>query len=55
MGWYKMDLSDSGWGPVEESCEHGNEPLVSLLASLLFFFFFVLSTLSTLTCGYPLP
>jgi hypothetical protein len=26
MGWYELDWSDSGYGPVESSCEHGNEP-----------------------------
>jgi hypothetical protein len=24
--WYVLDLSGSGYGPVERSCEHGNEP-----------------------------
>jgi hypothetical protein len=26
MGWYGLEWSDSGYGPVEGSCEHGNEP-----------------------------
>jgi hypothetical protein len=26
MGWYGLDLSGSGEGPVEASCEHDNEP-----------------------------
>jgi hypothetical protein len=30
MGWYGMDRSGSGKGPVEGSCEHGNEPLGSI-------------------------
>jgi hypothetical protein len=25
MGWYGLDRSGSGYGPVEGSCEHGNE------------------------------
>jgi hypothetical protein len=25
MRWYGLDLSGSGYGPVEGSCEHGNE------------------------------
>jgi hypothetical protein len=25
MGWYGLDRSGSGLGPVECSCEHGNE------------------------------
>jgi hypothetical protein len=25
MGWYGLDWSGSGLGPVEGSCEHGNE------------------------------
>jgi hypothetical protein len=25
MGWYGLDLSGSGQGPVESSCEHGDE------------------------------
>jgi hypothetical protein len=25
MGWYGLDLSRPGYGPVEGSCEHGNE------------------------------
>jgi hypothetical protein len=27
MGQHGLDESGSGWGPVESSCEHGNEPL----------------------------
>jgi hypothetical protein len=27
--WYGLDLSGSEQGPVEGSCEHGNEPLGS--------------------------
>jgi hypothetical protein len=30
MGWYALDRSGSGYGPVEGSCEHGNEPLGSM-------------------------
>jgi hypothetical protein len=30
MGWYELDRSGSGWGPVEGYCEHGNEPLDSI-------------------------
>jgi hypothetical protein len=26
MGWYGIDSSGLGEGPVEGSCEHGNEP-----------------------------
>jgi hypothetical protein len=26
MGWYGLDSSGSGQGPVAGSCEHGNEP-----------------------------
>jgi hypothetical protein len=26
MGWDGLDLSGSGFCPVEDSCEHGNEP-----------------------------
>jgi hypothetical protein len=26
MGWYELDLSGSGQGSVEGSCEHSNEP-----------------------------
>jgi hypothetical protein len=25
MGWYGLDRAGSGYGPVEDSCEHGNE------------------------------
>jgi hypothetical protein len=25
MGWYGLDLSGSGYGPVDGTCEHGNE------------------------------
>jgi hypothetical protein len=25
MGWYGLDSSGSRWGPVEGSCEYGNE------------------------------
>jgi hypothetical protein len=28
MGWYGLD--SSGYGPIEGSCEHGNEPLGSI-------------------------
>jgi hypothetical protein len=24
MGWYGLDSSGSGYGPVDGSCEHGN-------------------------------
>jgi hypothetical protein len=30
MGWYVLDRSGSGWGPVEGSCEHGDEPSGSI-------------------------
>jgi hypothetical protein len=30
MGWYRLDRSSSGWGPVEGSCEHGKEPSGSI-------------------------
>jgi hypothetical protein len=30
MGWYGLDTSGSGYGPVEVSCEHGNEPSGSI-------------------------
>jgi hypothetical protein len=30
MVWYGLDRSDSGEGPVEGSCEHGNEPSGSI-------------------------
>jgi hypothetical protein len=33
IGWdgmERMDRSDSGQGPVEGSCEHGNEPAGSI-------------------------
>jgi hypothetical protein len=30
MGWYGLDRSGSGYGPVEGSCEHGDEPSGSL-------------------------
>jgi hypothetical protein len=30
MGWYGLDLFGLGWGSVEGSCEHGNEPSVSI-------------------------
>jgi hypothetical protein len=30
MGWYGLDQSGSGLGPVEGSCEYGNEPLGSI-------------------------
>jgi hypothetical protein len=26
----KIDLGETGWGPVEGSCEHGNEPSGSI-------------------------
>jgi hypothetical protein len=26
MGWYGLDCSGSGQGPLEGSCGHGNEP-----------------------------
>jgi hypothetical protein len=28
--WYGLDRSGSGYGPVEGSCEHGNEPSGSI-------------------------
>jgi hypothetical protein len=30
MGWYELDLSGSGQGLVEGSCELGNEPSGSI-------------------------
>jgi hypothetical protein len=33
MGWYGRDGSSSGWGPVEGSCEHGDEPSDSINCS----------------------
>jgi hypothetical protein len=30
MGWYGLDCSALGWGPVEGSCEHGSEPSGSM-------------------------
>jgi hypothetical protein len=30
MEWYALDLSGPGLGPVEGSCEHGNEPSGSI-------------------------
>jgi hypothetical protein len=32
VGWYGMDRSGSGYGPVEDSCEYGNEPSGSIIA-----------------------
>jgi hypothetical protein len=30
VGWYGLDWSGSGWGPVEGSREHDNETLGSI-------------------------
>jgi hypothetical protein len=30
IGWYGLDRSGLGYGPVEGSCEHGDEPSGSL-------------------------
>jgi hypothetical protein len=30
MGWYGLDRTGSGYGTVEGSCEHGDEPWGSL-------------------------
>jgi hypothetical protein len=30
MGWYGLDRSDSGYGPVEGSCERDNKPSGSI-------------------------
>jgi hypothetical protein len=30
MGWYGLDRSGLGQGPVEGSCEHGDEPSDSI-------------------------
>jgi hypothetical protein len=30
MGWYELDQSSSGQGPVEGSFEHGSEPSGSI-------------------------
>jgi hypothetical protein len=29
-GWYGLDRPDSGYGPMEDSCEYGNEPSGSI-------------------------
>jgi hypothetical protein len=31
IGWYGLDRSGSGQGPVEGSCEHGNGPSGSII------------------------
>jgi len=36
VGGYRLAASDSGEGPVADSCEHGNEPLGSMKAVNLF-------------------
>jgi hypothetical protein len=30
MGWYGLDSFSSGEGSMEDSCEHGTEPSVSI-------------------------
>jgi hypothetical protein len=30
MGWYGLDRSGSGQGPVKGSCDHGDEPSGSI-------------------------
>jgi hypothetical protein len=35
MGWYGLDYSGSGYGLVESSCEHGNEPSGSIKWEIL--------------------
>jgi hypothetical protein len=30
IGWYGLDRSSSEYGPVEGSCEHGNETVGSI-------------------------
>jgi hypothetical protein len=30
IGWYGLDRTGLGWGPVEGSCEQGDEPSSSL-------------------------
>jgi hypothetical protein len=30
-GWYGLDQTGSGYGQVEGSCEHGDEPSASLI------------------------
>jgi hypothetical protein len=30
MGWYGLDRSGSGWGPMEGSYGHGDEPSGSI-------------------------
>jgi hypothetical protein len=30
MGWYELNLSGAGYGPVEGSCGHGYEPMDSI-------------------------
>jgi hypothetical protein len=30
MGWWGLDRSGLGWGPMEGSCEHGSEPSGSI-------------------------
>jgi hypothetical protein len=33
MGWWGLDRSDSGQGPVEDSSEHNNKPSDSIKCS----------------------
>jgi hypothetical protein len=34
MGWYRLEGTGSGYGPVKGSCEHGDEPSGSGRAQL---------------------
>jgi hypothetical protein len=36
VGKCGLDLTELGWGPVVSSCEHGNEPLVSIKGGAFF-------------------
>jgi hypothetical protein len=36
MGRNRLDLSDLGQGPVVGSCEHGNEPSVSVKSGVIY-------------------
>jgi hypothetical protein len=33
MGWYILHYFESGWGPLESSCKHGNKPSDSIKCS----------------------
>jgi hypothetical protein len=36
IGWYELDSSGSGGGPVMGCCEHGNEPSGSMKGGQFF-------------------